>query len=334
MVTLKDIAVKAGVNVSTVSRALNGSSEISENTKKIIKDIAYEVNYVPNVSARALVGKGTKSIGVIVPEIGSNYFAQMLNFIEAELKTNSYSLVVGMTHHNYKEEIQYLNVFGNGKVDGIIIAGSMHKELKQYLVKFKQNYHTPVVLVQTFVHFPDCDYIMIDDVHGICMAIQYLKEQGHREIGLIADKVSSSLRLPAYKEAMKRNGLKVNERFIKIGKEMFELGGYLQMKELLKEKVLPTAIWASYDYIAIGATKALYEKGMTVPQDMSIIGYDDIRESLYLTPPLTTISPPIKEMAEVGVNLLIKRIEDKDNRVIQHVSFKPNLIIRSTTSKV
>ncbi len=333
-ITLKDIARMAEVNVSTVSRALNDSNEINEETKKKINKIAEELKYVPNPSAKALVGKKTKSIGIIVPEISSIYFAQMLNNIESELKERGYSLIVGMTHHKYRDEINYLNIFSIRNVDGIIVAGSMYKELEKYLADIKRNYDIPIVLIQTFIPFPDYDYIMVDDSYGFNLAIEHLVSYGHNSIGFIADEVSSKMRLPKFKAAMDNVGLKYNNKYVKVGKEMFELGGYKQMNRLMEEKVLPTAIFASYDYIAIGAMKALNEHGLSVPEDISIIGYDNIREAAYLSVPLTTVSPPIQEMTKIGVKLLIDKIENKEHKVIQHVSLKPELIIRETTKNL
>lgn len=333
MVKLKDIAEKAGVNVSTVSRALNDSSDINVETKNRIRKIAKEMNYVPNTSAQSLVGKGTKSIGVIVPEIISNYFTHMLVSIESELKKRGYSLIIGMTHHDYKNEIYYLNVMKNRKVDGIILAGSMYKELEDYLITMKKSNYIPMVLIQTFVHFPDYDYIMVDDYYGYCMAVEHLKNKGHQKIGFIADEISSKMRFPMYKKALAKYGLELDKEYTKIGKEMFELGGYLRMKELIQTSHIPSAVFASYDYIAIGAMKALKEYGLRVPDDISIIGYDDIREASYISKPLTTISPPLGEMAKVGVNLLLHKIE-KDSNTIQHVSLKPELILRNTTAEI
>lgn len=334
VITLKDVALKAGVNVSTASRALNDSSGISKKTKLLIKNIAMDMNYIPNHTARALAGKGTKSIGVIVPEISSNYFAKVLNYIECELKDKGYSLIVGMTHHKFEDEINYLKVFSARKVDGIIVVGCMYKKLQEQLANIKSNYHIPIVLIQNYIDFPDYDYIMIDDLYGINAAIEHLVKLGHKNIGFIADEISSRMRFAMFKSALKNNGIKLNENYIKIVKEMFELGGYNAMNELLKEKEIPTAIFASYDYIAIGAMKALDEHDLKVPQNMSIIGYDNIRESEYLIPSLSTISPPIKELAKIGIKLLIEKIENKKTTVIQHISVRPDYIIRNTTAEI
>lgn len=334
MVRLSDIARESGLSVSTVSRALNDNGGISEETKILIKEIASKLNYMPNHSARALAGKGTKTIGLIVPELTSSYFAQMVNYIETELNTLNYSLIVGMTHHEYIAEIQYINTMCTKKVDGIILAGSMHKEIENTLTFVKSNYDMPMVLIQTFIHYPEYDYIMVDDKHGFTSAVNLLADYGHKYIGFVADEVSSKLRLDFFKSTMLEKEIEPNDSFIKIGLERFELGGYLRMKELIEGKKVPTAVFASYDNMALGVMKAICEYGLRIPEDISVIGFDNIRESAYLSTPLTTISPPIKEMCKIGVKLLIDKINDKKNKLIQHISLKPELIIRNTAATV
>ena len=323
--TLKDIALRTGVNISTVSRALNNSSEIGEKTKERIRRVAKQISYIPDITAKALAGKGTKSIGVIVPEISSNYYAMILNCIEQELKLKGYSLIVGMAHHDCRSEQHYLEVFSNRRVDGMILAGSMNKGININLDEIRQKSDIPIVLVHAFIPYRKYDYISVDDIYGIDAAIKLLKSQGHRRLGYIADELSSKFRISKIRNAISLNGLSMEERHIKIGKEMYEVGGYIQMKRLLREKDLPTAILASYDYIAIGAIKAMSENGIHVPKDMSIIGYDNIRESPFLVCPLTTISPPVEEMVKISIQIMHKKIQDKSFREIQHISLKPEL---------
>jgi len=333
IVKLADIAKKANVSLSTVSRALNDSSEINEETKEIIRRIAKEMNYVPNISAKALAGKGTKTVLVIVPELRSGYFAQMIYHIESALMRKEYSMIVGMTHHKQEREIDLLNIYSRRKVDGIILIGCLYKGLEPYLHKIKKTNNVPLILMHTTNAFPDHDYIMIDDAQGIYEMIKYLKENGHTEIGFIACKVSSEYRYSAFKEAMRKNGMEYKEKYVKIGTEMFELGGYQMMNELFKEDRLPSAIFAAYDNFALGAMKAIAERNMVVPDDISIVGYDNISESPYFRPGLTTISPPVKEMSEISVRLLIDKIENKNN-VIQHIALKPQLIIRDSVKDI
>ncbi|OGO80759.1 MAG: hypothetical protein A2Y21_03170 [Clostridiales bacterium GWC2_40_7] len=283
---------------------------------------------------KTLAGKGTKTIGLIVPEIISSYFAQMVNYIEAELKSLNYSLIIGVTHHNYEAEVQHIGTLITKKVDGIILAGSMHKQIEEQLVFVKNKYNMPMVLIQTLANYPGYNCIIIDDKYGFLNAIELLSTLGHTRIGFVADEESARLRFEFFKSSMLEKGMVIDNNFIKIGKERFEYGGYLRMKELLEQKTIPTAVFSAYDNVAIGVMKAVQESGLSIPEDISIVSFDNIRESEYLYNPLTTISPPIKDMCRIGVKLLIEKVKDKDNKLIQHISLKPELIIRNTTASI
>ncbi|NBK93883.1 LacI family transcriptional regulator [bacterium 1XD21-13] len=333
MTTLKDIAKKAGVNVSTVSRALNNSKEISKDTRDLVQKIAKELDYEPNYSARVLVGKKTKTIGVIVPEVSSNYFATMIDTIENGLQDKGYSLLIGLSHHKLENELYNLKVFWNRKVDGILIAGSMNDKINPLLDLIK-NDGIPVVLIHSFINHQNYDYVAIDDVYGLSKLVSFLKEQGHQSLGYIASELASRFRIRALKQIIKENGMELKTKYIKIGEEANELCGYKYMNEILKERVIPTAIIAAYDYIAIGAMRALYENGFRIPEDISIVGYDNIRESKYLRCPLTTISPPIEKMVNICLEIMFDKIMNKPSEDIHHIFLKPDLIVRSSTSSL
>lgn len=333
MITLKDIAQMAGVNISTVSRALNDSNEVSDEKKQEIRNIAASLNYTPNYYAKALAGKETKTVGVIVPEISSNYYATMIGAIETGLQAHGYSLIIGVSHHEWKLENHYLNVLWNRKVDGILIAGSMHNEITPTINRIHSD-NIPIVLIHSFIDHQNYDYVAIDDSYGIGQAIQLFKKQGHRHIGYIASELASRFRLQILKKIIHDNGLILNEKHIKIGKEANEYCGYKYMKELINEGDMPTAILAAYDDIAVGAMRALYEYKYRVPEDISIIGYDNTRQSAFLRCPLTTISPPVKKMAKICLDILFQKIEDKNLKTIQHISLNSELIIRESTTKI
>ncbi|NLM27926.1 MAG: LacI family transcriptional regulator [Clostridiaceae bacterium] len=182
-------------------------------------------------------------MGVIVPEISSNYYATMLDCIEKELNEKDYSLIVGMAHHDYQKEIHYLKVFSNRRVDGIILAGSMYSEINKTLDKIRKRNNIPIVLIHSFISYEDYDYIFVDDIYGINAAMEYLKELGHRNIGYIADELASRFRIEKIKESISKNGLNLNKEHIKIGKVGFEAGGYQLMQELLNEKKYRLLFW-------------------------------------------------------------------------------------------
>ncbi len=176
------------------------------------------------------------------------------------------------------------------------------------------------------------DYIKTDDYKGVSIAIEYLIKLGHRRIAYIGD-MQSKLRLKPYIDTLNKNNISVHDDLIRLGEERFEEGGYERMSELLDLEELPTAVFASYDDVAIGAMKAIYERNLKIPEDISIIGLDNINVSSYLYRPLTTISQPLNEMGEIATRILLDKI-GKKNSAIQHVVLQPQLIIRETTGEI
>lgn len=331
MASLKDISQKAGVAVSTVSKALNGRADISDETREKVCNIAKELNYKPNVVAQTLAGKASKLVGIIAPEIQSNYFVKIVNYLQFFLQKKQYSTILNISNFKFEEECDGLEMFCNRNVDGIFLICSMHHEIINQLRRIKNSYGIPVVLIEALDIFPDYDYIMIDDTYGMNSAIKHLKKKGHRKIGFITDSVNKFIRLPMFLKAMKENELEIKEQYCVDDPERFEQGGYNCMQKILSGKDRPTALLTGYDNIAIGAMRAIYESNLKIPEDFAMIGNDNIRESSYLYQSLTTISPPVLEMARMGVDLLIEKIENKQNHTIHNIKLNPELIIRETT---
>ena len=333
MITLKDIAHKAGVNVSTVSRALNDSYEVSEKMKQKIRGIAEDLNYTPNMSARALVGKSTDSIGLILPEVRSNYYAQITNSIEEEFQKHGYSIIISLTEFESKQEVKSLEVLAMRKVDGILFTGATSGKTKEMLDKVSAYYEIPVVLLDAIKRIKGYDHVVIDTQGGIEEAVAHCTNRGIKSFGFISDGISDPSRFTNYLKALEKHSLKVDEKFTVLGTDRFEEGGYRGMKELLSLSSTPECVFAAYDDMAIGALKAIYEAGLKVPEDIMVFGYDNIREGEYLFKSLSTIHAPIEEMARIGVNLILDRIRgeypaDRPERTVQ---MKTNFIARATT---
>ncbi len=332
MVTLKNIAEKTGVNVSTVSRALNNSPEIAEVTKQHIRKIAREMNYVPNVTAQSLVGKKSRSIGLILPEIRSNYYAQISNYIDDELRKRKYSMIIGLTDFMYEEEARSLKVLSSRRVDGILFTSLMHNKIEKNLRYVKNTYKIPIVLVDSFLSTQKMsfDHVGIDSYTGIVAAVRYFLEKGKTTIGFIGDRFTVHSRYPGFQKALYDNGLEVDKRFVRFGNERFEEGGYLRMNELIGAGTIPDALFASYDDMALGALKALDEKGIHPVKDISVIGHDNIRVSAYTLNPLSTINAPLQEMARLSVERLFERIHGSRDKIVDKM-LPAELIIRQTS---
>lgn len=331
MVTLKEIAKLAKVNVSTVSRALNNSHEVGEEKKREIVELARSLNYTPDLSARSLVGKPTRLIGIVVPEIESNYYVQIVKSAEARLNAQGYNLMVSTTGFDCEKELQNIEVFVGRKADGIVlVASSAWDSVTRLLSGGGRRLPVPAVFIEpdTVVQSSDC--VLIDGLHGYRLAIEHLLHLGHRKIGFIGEDISTRYRLPLFTKAMEEQGLKPDPCFVRSGKERFEIGGYLRMREMLRDGALPTAIMAAYDSIAVGVLKAANEAGLKIPGDISLIGYDNIREAEFLSPPLTTIFPPVEELVDSGIGMLIERIGSRSSSPASAVWLRPELIIRAS----
>lgn len=333
MATLADIAKEANVHITTVSKALNDSTDISDETKKRIKSIADRLNY----SYKSKHAAGSKAIskantiGVICPEIKSNYYAQILSTIESKSRDKGYGLIIGFTNFQYENELHYLKLFAKKNIDGIICI-TEGTDIKKDLKALKEKSNIPTILVATEVKVQECDSIKVDDYLGVSMAMEHLIGLGHRDICYIGDLLSQG-RLNTYLEVLEKHGIEIDEDLIKVNDERFEPCGYEGMKEILDNKKLPTAVFAAYDAIAIGAMRAIYERGLSIPEEISVISIDDIETAPYLYRGLTTVSGPISEMANIATKLLFKKVENKDYKVVQHINLQPELIIRESTAK-
>ncbi len=323
MPTLKDISLRAGVNVSTVSKALSGKDDISSETALMVRMIAKEMGYESKKKPR----NGLEIIGVICPEIESNYYSQLLSWIERYVKDKGYSLYVGFSDYLESNEIQYIEKFIRTKVDGIIYI-SENRAIGRTFAKAAKRISIPITAIAQNNESRDFDCIRIDDDYGVRIAVEHMISKGHRNICYIGDNLSDYTRKMAFKKVLQEAGIEIIEEWIYTGSKRFEECGYEGMKKILSQKRHPTAVFAAYDDIAIGAMKAIYEKGLIIPEDISIAAIDDIRISEYLHPGLTTVACPIKEMARIAVSTLMYRIESNEDRPTQSVSLNPELMLR------
>ncbi len=331
MSTLKDIARTAGVSLATASRVLNGGKGISQKTCDHVLQIAKDLNYIPNLSAKILAGKNSKMIGMIVPEIDSNYFAKIIFEVEHQLQKHGYFLLIANTQYQKEKEIQALNTFCTYNVEGIFLTCTINNDILDEFSPILKAQNIPMILLVARLHTNDYSYIMVDDEAGMSEAISYLKEKGYDRIGFIGDYILDTLRNHQFIAALEKNGMDPSDNPIYSHPSMrFEQSGYETMKRILKDPNRPRAFLAGYDDIAIGALRALDEAGLSVPEDIAIIGNDNVRESSYLHKALTTLSPPVVKMARLGSEIMLRAVKGEEEGVIHHISLRPDLIIRET----
>ncbi|MDP3312458.1 LacI family DNA-binding transcriptional regulator [Lutibacter sp.] len=333
-ITLKNIAKEFGVSISTVSKALKDSHEISEETRSKIKAFADYYNYKPNSLALQLRNQRTSVIGVIIPEIVHHFFSTVIEGIEKYANEKGYSVMVCISNESFQKEVSNIGVLTNGSVDGLIV--SLSRETQEL-----QNYHHfeallkddfPLVLFDRIIEELECDKVIIDDVGGAFKATNHLIELGAKRIALITTKdyVSvGSLRKEGFKKALKSNNIEIDDSLIfKIDEK---LNTYEQIKKVLFVTNPPDAILAVNEIYAATALKIAKERGLNVPKDLAIIGFTSGLISEFTSPSLSSVEQHGFLMGKQAAELLIDRIETEGNLEFQKVVISPDLKVRNST---
>lgn len=327
MATLKDIAKIAQVNVSTVSKALRNSSDLSNQTISMIQGIADELNYPYNSDSDK--NKNSKIIGVIIPEVISPYYTSALESMRKRLLSNGYRLLIMISGFSEEEETTCVQQLITNNVCAVVCF-SEQSEFSQRLRDIIAKNNIVFLMVSVAENYDVCDSICVDDWQSATLAVQHLVDLGHRRIAFLGDFLSDTRRR-AYENVLKQANISVNSCYIFESTLRFEECGYTGMKKLLENPLHPTAVFAAYDNIAIGAMRAIYEAGLKIPRDISIVSIDDINVVRYLNPRLTTVTEPTQDLGELASDLLIMKIKGK-RKIVQNVKLKPTLNIRETTS--
>lgn len=329
---MKDIARIAKVSTTTVSKVINGKdSDISEKTIEIVKKVIEKENYSPNSLARSMVTKSTKTIGLIIPDVSNPFFTDLTRGAEDVANKRGYSIFYCNTDDDLDKEIKYINNLIEKQVDGIALSGAVSRNKER---ERNKSINVPIVSLDREVYFKGIQSnILVDNFTGSYEAINYLIGLGHREILYLSGQLDikpSRERLEGYKKALEDNGIPFKEDLIIVGEFTSDFG-YKSMKEMDLSRDI-TAIFCGNDLIAIGAMNGLKEKGRRIPEDISIVGFDDIYISSLVTPKLTTVMQPSYEIGYKAVDQLIDIIEKKKDTEID-VKIDTKLIVRESTSK-
>ncbi|MED5246136.1 MULTISPECIES: LacI family DNA-binding transcriptional regulator [Priestia] len=335
MTTIKDIARVAGVSVTTVSRALNGYSDVNEKTRQKIAAVARELNYSPNTLARGLVMQKSKTIGLLVSGISresvkDNFTFEVLCGVNERASTLGYDLILFNTNTMMQREKTYTQLCRERRVDGAIIQGIKKEDL--YLKEVVES-DIPCVLVDIPVHSNSVGYVTTDNALGAKKAVEHLAGLGHQHIGMInghEDAFVSQERLNGYREALKECGLSFRSEWVVSG-NFEEKKAEKAARELLNRHKEVTAIFCASDLMALGALKACKELGLDVPKDISIVGYDNIVLASYSSPNLTTVGQEVYQIGYEAADLLIEMLEGKETNMERYLDTK--LIIRESTAK-
>ncbi len=333
MVTLKDVARKAGVSEATVSLVLNNRPGVNSETRDKVSEIAKELGYTPNTVARSLALKKTHTIGLVVTDIENPFFGSITRYISENAHKNAYTLIIAASNDDLKLEEEIINIFIGRQVDGIIVVPTQEMRNNYEIFDALKNRNIPFVFATSFYPEHNKNYVITDYTVGSYKLTKYLLELGHRKIlhFIIADENApiSKFRIDGYKKAYTEMGLhQKDEWIIKCPKPDFQ-SGYMMASRILNQ-TKTDAIIAINDVLALGAKRAAKEKGFIIPKDISIAGYDDVIFSSISEIPLTTVRQNIPEIARLSVELLLSKIEKKQYHQ-DTILIEPELIVRQST---
>lgn len=326
-VTLEEIARAAGVSPSTVSRILNGTVRVSSAKRQAVEQAIAQFRYRPNVLARSLASGRTDTIGVLTQTVASPFYAEWLRAIEDALFEPGLTPVFVSSRWNLEEERSRIEQFIARRVDGIII---LHGQLDETRLEEFSRQTPIVVLGRTLEERPSLVGFPIDNVQGAFDATQHLIAQGHRKIAFIAGPTSHTdalERLVGYRMALEEAGIGFDAIRVEQG-DFLETGGVAAMERLFERDVGFTAVFCANDQTAYGARLVLYRRGLRVPEDISLVGFDDVPTSLYTTPPLTTVRQPIYQLGRQAAEAIVGLIRKEP------VTSSPaplSLVVRETT---
>lgn len=320
----------AKVSVSTVSRALQNDPRISYDTKNKIIRIAASVGYTKHKLKGLKTPSDWKSVGIIIPEVSSGYYAHLMQVANAEFEKKNYSMVIKLTNFDKATLVRHIYGFDKLVVNCLLIILDDSEDISEELFTAVSISKLPVLFITTqYMENMDVDTLHIDEHKGIELGLKYLVDQKYHTIGFIGERQTMA-RLTVYREVMASLSLPVKEQFIKISSARAEQAGYESMKEILSLANLPDAIFASYDNIAIGAIHAIEEAGLRIPEDIAILGFDDIPIAKYINKGLTTIRNPYNDMIAIAVRVLLQKVKNPESS-IQQIVLKPSIIKRGTT---
>lgn len=329
MATMKDVARKAGVSTSTVSHVINNNRFVSEGVREKVERVIRELNYAPSALARSLKINQTHTIGMLLTASSNPFYAEVVRGVEDSCYERGYSLILCNTAGDEQRMNRSLETLLQKRVDGLLImCTESHLPSADILNRYPS---IPTVMMDWAPFEGRGDIIQDNALLGGELATQHLIDSGYTQIACIAgplDKTPARMRLEGYQNAMAKNGLDVLPGYIVKGDFEFQ-GGYNAMIELLALETPPQAVFTSNDAMAVGVYHALYQAGLQIPQDMAVMGYDDIELARYLSPPLSTIHQPKNELGELAIDTLIHRLRDPDVSQ-QTLVLTPELIVRGS----
>jgi LacI family transcriptional regulator len=328
-VTIVEVAEKAGVSLGTVSRVINNDAHVAPDTRERVATVMREMGYVANRQARGLKGRRTNVIGVLAPDLGTGYIGEILHGVDTELGMHQFDLMLFTTHRTAVKEANYVANMVQGMVDGLLLI--LPRNPTDYMGTLKRR-NFPFVLIDHQGTANPCPSVGATNWQGAYNATEYLIKLGHARIGFITgsmDLGAAVERLKGYQSALGVHHIPEDSQLIYEG-DFIQPDGYAGATALLDLEDRPTALFASNDVMAMGAMDAVRSRGLRVPEDISILGFDDIPQAAMVRPALTTVRQPLEQMGRLATQMLIDQLKNPE-KVLGRIELPTELIVRDST---
>jgi LacI family transcriptional regulator len=328
MTTIKDVAREAGVSVATVSRVFNQSAVVSEVTRRNVREVAERLNYWPNAVARSLITNRTQAIGVLLPDLFGEFYSEILRGMDCTARKSGLHLLVSSSHADADELVAALRTI-RGRIDSLIV---MAPDIDARSAIRATAAALPLVLIAPESGFDGHDTIAIANQKGAHTVVRHLTALGHRRVATVtgpARNADARQRLDGYRAAVREAGAE-HSSALEIPGDFTERSGYEAVPRILKLHPRPTAVFAANDYMAIGVMGALSDAGLRVPEDLAVVGFDDIPMARYLNPSLTTVHVDAYRLGERAVERLLENPRARSGQPVIHEVLPTTLVARSS----
>ncbi len=333
-ITIKDVAKEAGVSPAIVSRVINEDPKLSirDETRERVLEVVEKLEYRPNAIARSLRTKTTGTIAMIIPDITNPFFPEIIKGAQTASAKEGFSLILFNTEENIEKQREYIELVSEKQIDGVLLS-SVYSDDKS--IDLLEKYKKPYVLANRITRNIKSSFVIVNDFYGAVLAVEHLIQLGHRKIAHISGPLYTETglqRSEGYRKTLNKFGIESCSEYV-VESKFEEENGYKAMKQLLSLEDIPTGVFAANDLIAIGALSAIEEKGLMVPKDISIVGFDDIWVTSKLSPPLTSIRFQLFDMGYLASKILIQKIQGKvvDN---DRIVLEPELVVRCSTRAI
>lgn len=334
-VTIRDIASKLKISVSTVSRALRGFPEINEETKKAVEEMAKQLKYEPNMIAKSLRNRKTNTLGIIVPDLVTHFFSSTIGGIQDVASKKGYNVMICQSNESYLTEISNTQTLANSQVDGILMSLSKETNSFHHLQSLIEK-DIPVVFFDRICEEIHTSNVIVDDHDGAFKAVEHMIEMGYKRIAHISGPENlfiSKNRKQGYIDALVKHKIPVDESLI-IHNDMSEKEAIVATNALLNLPNPPDAIFSINDIIAIQAMLVIKDRGLKIPEDVGVVGFTNDPVSRFIEPSLTTVAQPAYEIGKISAKLLLDRLLNPEGFIAQSIVLKTELIIRNSSKKM